>query len=482
MSSRLMMNRRAVLRASAAGVLLPALESLRGRAHAQAPGRPPLRFIALQSRDGTFESEFWPAQTPQQQVAPEVWATPLASIQGRLSPILGPEFDALRGRFSLLRGVGYTHYAFHRACAPFSCSENPSGNETAPPFWGSSADCIVENATGFYAQPPRLRALRVGNGRGFSFWRPQGGNVGTAQAMPFLGFDSVRTVLAPLFPMTTAPAAQPVSERELLGRLSTRYDEVARSSALSSEDRARVQSHGQLMRELAQRAAALPPAPMSSCSPLPVTGGTTVLDRHEYAFAAITAAFACDVTRIACISLNASDDAGAIGDDRHHANSHGAHDDATVLANCRAWDGWKARRVASLMSRLAAVTEADGSSLLDNTVLVWANEDGDGNHHSAEGLPILVAGGARGRLRMGQYLDFRRRPPPSGWGPRAPHPGFPWSAGLRSIMAALGVPTSEFDRQGNDGAFGQHIPNYGMTQAMRDAATKRRALLPYFSV
>jgi hypothetical protein len=471
-----------VLRATAAGLLLPGLESLSSRAFAQASARPPLRFIALQSRDGTFESEFWPSQAPQQQVAPEVWASPLASISGRLSPLFGAEFDGLRSRFSLLRGLGYTHYAFHRACGPFTCSENPSGNETAPPFWGSSVDCIVENATGFYPQAPRLKALRVGNGRGFSFWRPQGGNTAGVQTLPFVGFGAVQTVLGLLFPMMAPAPAQQVPEREVLDRLSARYDAVSRSSALSAEDQARVASHGQLMRELAQRAAALPPPTTSACTPLATPSGTTVLDRHEYTFAALTAAFACDVTRIACISLNASDDAGAIGDDRHHANSHGAHGDPAVLANCRAWDGWKARRVASLMARLAAVTEADGSSLLDNTVLVWANEDGDGNHHSAEGLPILVAGGARGRLRMGQYIDYRRRPPPTGWQATQPHPGFPWSAGLRSVMTALGVPQAEFDRQGNEGAFGQIIHSYGITHAMRDAATRRRALLPYFSV
>ncbi|MDP3498987.1 MAG: DUF1552 domain-containing protein [Myxococcales bacterium] len=486
MSPILTLRRRTLLRAGLSGFALPFLPSL---ARAQGMTRPPLRFIALQSRDGCFESQFWPAQDPQTQVAPGVWAAPLSGISGQISPVLGTAFDAHRARFSLLRGVGYTHYAFHKACGPFSCSETPTAeNSEDVPAAGSSVDCILENSSHFYGSAPALRALRISDSRAFGFWRPGGGTSGPVTRQSTVSTRNLRTLMTPLLGAASGPApVATLDEAALLDRVLLRYRGLETHMSLSLDDQQRVQAHAQRLTELRARAAATAtPAPaQTSCAGLAAApAGTRVIDRYNDVTSIIAAAFACDVTRIATLYLSHYDDEGTVGMSRHHDNSHLSRNDPTVLGNCRAWYGWQAARVASLMSKLSAITEFDGSSVLDNTVLVWANEDGVGDHHSAEGLPVLVAGGARGRLRMGQYLDFRRRPAltSGGYGGGRPQPGAPWSSGLRSVMTALGVPAAEFDRQGTHGAFGQFQPTYDMSVNIQDAANRRRQLLPYFSV
>ena len=54
--------------------------------------------------------------------------------------------------------------------------------------------------------------------------------------------------------------------------------------------------------------------------------------------------------------------------------------------------------------------EVDGSTMLDNTLLLWGNELGAGNSHSYKDIPWLLAGGAGGALQMGRYLQFLDRP------------------------------------------------------------------------
>jgi hypothetical protein len=47
-----------------------------------------------------------------------------------------------------------------------------------------------------------------------------------------------------------------------------------------------------------------------------------------------------------------------------------------------------------------------GSSLLDNSLLMFASSLYDGDAHSADQLPIVLAGKAGGQLKTGRILDY----------------------------------------------------------------------------
>lgn len=66
---------------------------------------------------------------------------------------------------------------------------------------------------------------------------------------------------------------------------------------------------------------------------------------------------------------------------------------------------WYAGSVARLLAGLQAVTEPDGSTMLDNTIVVWGSEVASPDIHSFDRMPFVVAGGSK-FLRTGRYIDY----------------------------------------------------------------------------
>ena len=63
------------------------------------------------------------------------------------------------------------------------------------------------------------------------------------------------------------------------------------------------------------------------------------------------------------------------------------------------------QQFAYLVQRMKAIDEG-GTSLLDNSMLMFASSLFDGDAHSAEQLPIVLAGRAGGAMKTGRVLDY----------------------------------------------------------------------------
>ena len=107
-----------------------------------------------------------------------------------------------------------------------------------------------------------------------------------------------------------------------------------------------------------------------------------------------------------------------------------------------------------LARKLDAVEDAPGVTVLDNTLLVWLWESGEETHGNTE-VPVLMAGGAGGFLRTGQYCDYRDLSPGGllrqynqDWSER---PGLTQNQFLATCLQAMGVQTSEFNNVPNSG-------------------------------
>ena len=85
----------------------------------------------------------------------------------------------------------------------------------------------------------------------------------------------------------------------------------------------------------------------------------------------------------------------------HHQMSHNQVEYVEQLEKV---DEFHMRQFAYLVDRMAAVREANGSSLLDNTLFTYGSGLGDGATHQYERLPIIVAGSGGGKVRLGQHL------------------------------------------------------------------------------
>ncbi len=67
---------------------------------------------------------------------------------------------------------------------------------------------------------------------------------------------------------------------------------------------------------------------------------------------------------------------------------------------------WHHEQVAYLLGRMKAVREPDGTSLLDNSMMVYGSTLGDGNEHDKHDLPTLILGRGGGSIKPGRLLDY----------------------------------------------------------------------------
>jgi hypothetical protein len=70
---------------------------------------------------------------------------------------------------------------------------------------------------------------------------------------------------------------------------------------------------------------------------------------------------------------------------------------------------WFVDQFAYLIDQLAARPEGDGT-MLDHSLLWLCTEVSDGNLHSHDDMPFVLAGGAGGRLRAGRAIDLGGAP------------------------------------------------------------------------
>ncbi len=90
-----------------------------------------------------------------------------------------------------------------------------------------------------------------------------------------------------------------------------------------------------------------------------------------------------------------------------HDLSHEPDSNAAAQEKLTRINQWYCSQIAYLAKRLSETREADGNgNLLDNTLIVWTNELGQGNTHTLENIPfVLVGGGAR--FSMGRSLKYK---------------------------------------------------------------------------
>jgi hypothetical protein len=124
-------------------------------------------------------------------------------------------------------------------------------------------------------------------------------------------------------------------------------------------------------------------------------------------------AFQADVTRVITFQLarEASNRTYTeIGvSDPHHPLSHHGNDPAKV-ARMALINRFHVSLFAGFLAKLKATREGDGS-LLDHSLILYGSGMGDPNMHTHDNLPILVAGGAAGKMRGGRHIRFAKATP-----------------------------------------------------------------------
>ena len=120
-------------------------------------------------------------------------------------------------------------------------------------------------------------------------------------------------------------------------------------------------------------------------------------------------AFQTDSTRISTFML-AHDGSNRsfreIGvNDGHHNISHHQNDPAK-LALIGKIDQFYASQFAYFLERLRDTKDADGTSILHNSQIVYCSGLSDGNRHQHDNLPVILAGHAGGALTPGRHVNL----------------------------------------------------------------------------
>lgn len=181
----------------------------------------------------------------------------------------------------------------------------------------------------------------------------------------------------------------------------------------------------------------------------------------------IVAALSCDTTRI--VTLRAGDmwsEGGATGWfhdtplEWHQDIAHQWFDPSSQQALLESNQRFFENVFIDLVSKLDAVVEADGSTLLDSCLAFWTMESGSHTHDPID-FPIVTAGSACGWLSTGNYVDYRNRNviAHDGQGDQdvgtPTHPGLLYNQFLGTAMQAMGLAPADYEVEPG-GGYGYH--------------------------
>jgi hypothetical protein len=418
--------------------------------------KPPRRFLVWSTPNGTVTDAWRPKPGANEK-------------DFTLSPILSP-LAALKNDMVVvqhLKGCSYGHHWIS------SLTGRPARDIGYPNLYatGISVDQQIANAIGTGTPIPSLQlGVQMRGDRdtaGCVSWagadRPL-----PAENNPYLVFNKLFAGGASVTNESAEKLrAQLARKRSILD--SVLQQQAALQKKLGTADKRVVDAHFQSIRDLETRLVALeasrgrctaPAIPQDPSKP----GETPVWDQDDNVPMVIdlfrrliVAAFACDITRV--ITINMSNSGGAYRMHRwipgidHNIDWHGHSHNVEVgnPSGLTAIQTYYYAELAKLASELKATTEADGKSVLYNSLILSNNEYGSNGRvdyipkdggtlnftHETKLMPYVLLGQAGGKIETGRNIVAGG---PITWlGEGPPHTQL-----LVSMLNAMGLPDTTF--------------------------------------
>ncbi|MDQ3034546.1 MAG: DUF1552 domain-containing protein [Myxococcota bacterium] len=443
------------LGAAAAATALPFLPSLTSRASADALGYDRVIFVVWSHG---VHLPLWHPQVPGfREVGPSIRAASMRDATMGL--YMGDSFRGLEDKISILRGVGQVGAWGHQTSVALTASERGEDvryriTSTAP----ESIDNVLARSSVVYPTRPAVDVLRLSMGsldethsyRDFNHVSAVSAEVAYAQLFGG-GFPDDA-------PAPTGPSDEERRARRRLVSLErslAQYRTLRDSGRLSTIDRIALErtidQYAALESSLRGRldALAMPPAATATCTEFALSGVDDSEQKMRDHVNLFTQGLACGATRVGYWRLRSS-----------HADVDGAHQ-AHSSAN-REVDGLytsimrrNLRWTAELLRSMDGVVEANGRTLLDNSLVVVTSDMATSviGEHPGVDAPFLLAGGLGGKIRMGEYIDYAdpaaRLTSSHGYEYYA---GPPHNELLIGVMRAFGLDAAEW----GGGGFGQY--------------------------
>jgi hypothetical protein len=506
-------SRRAFLKgAGGATLAMPFLESLLPRTAAAQAMTPPKRFIVLKSFSTQLVQEWYPRFTGNgyqlkdskysgskadgttlltQKLTTDknyTWA-PLTDFQtpSGISGILGPALNPFLSKLTLIRGLDFLPAVNHNYGGLLG---NFSSCTAATPCEADSLadvptiDQVMAYSPKVYASTPGLRYLHISQGvtdsMSYSNLGMASGAVQQLKARtnPLDAFNDVFGTSAGTGSGGTGGTANPtMRDKLLIDRVYQDYTRLRQNARLGAKDKQLVDQYVTLVSELQSKltmtagtstTCTKPAAPASMANNTNLNA-SDITAKWNLFLDVVTAAVMCDRTRVITIGVHKalgpgpdSADTSLVGhyhsEDAGGGTWHGlAHDwsNANSRRMLKGINAWIATEVfAKLLGKLN-VTEMNGTTYLDNSLVYWGNELGF--NHIGYSVPCLLAGSAGGFIKPGRYLDY------IDWDGRAYFAqemgnvikGIPHNQFLVTALQAMGLAPVDYETGGK--------PGYGST-------------------
>ena len=226
-----------------------------------------------------------------------------------------------------------------------------------------------------------------------------------------------RIVFERLFGDGATAAERRASLKSRASLLDSVMDEFAQlNKQLGPADRARVSQYLDAIREVErriQRAEANAAANPTGDVERPVGVPASYADHARLMFDLQVLSFQADVTRVTTFQLareTSNRTYPEIGvSDPHHPLTHHGNDPKKIEKVARI-NRFHVSLFAEFLAKLRDTREGSGT-LLDHSLLLYGSGMGNPNRHDHDNLPILVAGGAAGRMKGGRHLRFAKATP-----------------------------------------------------------------------
>ncbi len=193
-------------------------------------------------------------------------------------------------------------------------------------------------------------------------------------------------------------------------------DLIKLKSHIGSRDRRLLDEHTTLVREMEQELRATRSQAIGHAVPTIELGirrdNDKIPELTRLQMDLLVSSFLSDAARVATFQITNSVGQARMSwlgiSEGQHDLSHEPDSNATAQEKLTRINAWYCTQVAYLARKLSETKEPDGSgTLLDNTLILWTNELGQGNSHTLDNIPFVMVGNGLG-FRMGRSLKYKQ--------------------------------------------------------------------------
>ena len=411
-----LIDRRTLLRGAGAALALPLFETM-GWSEGKT-GKPPVRLAFMFMPHGVIMERFWPADPATYLTAPPQILEPLKGVLDQclvVKGVSGVPIAPLNGAPHALE------------LSTWLTATLPDTNRRDVINIAISADQIAANYVGAFTALPSLELATMPQ-----TWKEnqEGLHEGyyshcsyASPTQPLPAETDPRAVFKRLFQMKGQGTAAGVPgaggdplDRSMLDLVLNGAKDLR--GKLSKTDRQKLDEYLDGVRALERRILAMEQRraeagkeaarrPSTDSAPIPLTIplGDKRSEYMDVMCDLTVLAFQTDLTRVSTYIGSTPNGVSypELGfSDQHHSQTH-HNNKVEMVDKVAAINTFNVARFARMVKRMAELKEGEGT-LLDNCIMMWGSGLEDGNKHTRQNMPFVVAGKGGGSLKTGRYI------------------------------------------------------------------------------